>query len=127
MGTQPLENLKDMLSKEEYIKCTSIPYIEKTWYKMTFDVFVAFFFQIIFLLSYFFRLILHCKGSYLVFMLASILMLVLVCHFQQEIVEASDDAAKKYYKKTCKDDRSDTVVTVVMRATAKSKKQFFKG
>jgi hypothetical protein len=127
VGIQPLESLKDMLTKEEYRKCTSSPHIEKTWYKMTSNVFIAFLFQVIFLLSHFFPLILHFQGSCLAFMFASILMLVPICHFQQEIAEASNDAAKKYYEEKPKDDRSDTAVIAVMRAAARSKKQSFKG
>jgi hypothetical protein len=81
VGTQPLESLKDILTEEEYKKCASSLHIEKTWYKMTSDVFVAFLFWIIFLLSHFFPLILHRQGSCLAFMFASILMLVPICHF----------------------------------------------
>jgi hypothetical protein len=127
VGIQPLESLKDMLTKEEYKKCASSPHIEKTWYKMTSDVFVAFLFRVIFLLSHFFHLILHCQSSCLIFMFASILMLIPICHFQQEIAEASDNATKKYYEETPKEDKNDTAVTTVMRATAKSKQQSFKG
>jgi hypothetical protein len=47
VGSQPLESLKDMLTKEEFRKCASSPHIEKTWYKMTSDVFVAFLFWVI--------------------------------------------------------------------------------
>jgi hypothetical protein len=46
---------------------------------------------------------------------------------QQEIVEASDDAARKYYDETPKEERSDTEVTPVMRATIKTKLHSFKG
>jgi hypothetical protein len=59
-------------------------------------------------------------------MFASILMLVPICHFQQEIAEFSDDAARKYYEETPKDNRSDTAVIAVMRATTRSKQQSFK-
>jgi hypothetical protein len=45
---------------------------------------------------------------------------------QQEIVEASDDAARKYYDETPKEERSDTEVTAVMRAAAKTKLHSFK-
>jgi hypothetical protein len=54
-------------------------------------------------------------------MFVCILMLISICHFQQEIAEASDDAAGKYYEETPKEDRSDAVVTAVMRAAARSK------
>jgi hypothetical protein len=36
-------------------------------------------------------------------------------------VEASDDVAKKYYEKTRKEDRSDSVVTAIMRAATRNK------
>jgi hypothetical protein len=127
VSTQLLESLKDMLIEEEFKKCASSPHIKKTWYKMTSDVFVAFLFRIIFLLSHFFHLILHCQGSCRTFKFASILMLIPICHFQQEIAKASDDAARKYYEETPKNDRSDTAIIVVMRAAAKSKHQSFKG
>jgi hypothetical protein len=52
VGSLTLESLKDMLIEEEHRKCATSPHIEKTWYKMTSDVFVAFFFWIIFLLSH---------------------------------------------------------------------------
>jgi hypothetical protein len=42
VGCQPLESLKDMLTEEEFRKCATSPHIQKTWYKMTSDVFVAF-------------------------------------------------------------------------------------
>jgi phosphoenolpyruvate synthase/pyruvate phosphate dikinase len=45
---------------------------------------------------------------------------------QQEIAEASD-AARKYYDEMPRKERSNTDVTVVMRAAAKSKQQSFKG
>jgi hypothetical protein len=111
-------SLKDMFTAEEYRKCASSPHIEKTWYKMTSDVFVAFLFWVIFLLSPF---ILHCQGSCLALTFASILKLISICHFQQEIAEASDDVAKKYYEETSKDDMNDAAITTVMRAAAKSK------
>jgi hypothetical protein len=60
VGFQPLESLKDMLIEEEFRKCASSPHIEKTWYKMTSDVFVAFLFQVIFLLSQIHPFIRHC-------------------------------------------------------------------
>jgi hypothetical protein len=46
---------------------------------------------------------------------------------QQEIAEASNDAARKYYDETPKDERSDTEVTAVMRAAAKTKQHSFRG
>jgi hypothetical protein len=46
---------------------------------------------------------------------------------QQEIAEASDDAARKYYDETPKEEKSDTEVTAVMRAAAKTKQHSFRG
>jgi phosphoenolpyruvate synthase/pyruvate phosphate dikinase len=46
---------------------------------------------------------------------------------QQEIAEALDDAARKYYDETPKEERSDTEVTAVMRAAAKTKRHSFRG
>jgi hypothetical protein len=40
---------------------------------------------------------------------------------QQEIVEASDGVAIKYYDETPKEEKSDTGVTAIMRAIAKTK------
>jgi hypothetical protein len=90
---------------------------------MTSDVFVAFFFRVIFLLSHSFPLIHHCQGS----CLTCIFMLIPICHFQQEIAEAYDDAARKYYEETPKEDRNDATVTTVMRHAAKTRQQSFKG
>jgi hypothetical protein len=46
---------------------------------------------------------------------------------QQEIVEALDDVARKYYEEIPKEERSDTGITIAMRAAAKNKQQSFKG
>jgi hypothetical protein len=113
VGCQPLESLKDMLTEEEYRKCATSPHIGKTWFKLTTDVFVGFLFWVIFLLHHLICLIFHCQGSCLAFTFASILM--------QEIAEAFDDAARNYYEYTPKEDRSDSGITAVMRAAAKSK------
>jgi hypothetical protein len=124
VGSQPLESLKDMLIEEEFRKCANnSPHIEKTWYKMTSDVFVAFLFRVIFLFSHSSLLIHHCQGSCLVY----ILMLIPIFHFQQEIAEASVDAARKYYEETPKEDRNDAAITAVMKHAAKSRQQSFKG
>ena len=56
-----------------------------------------------------------------------ILILVLPLHLQQEIAEALDDAVKKYYEKTPEAKRTSLEVPAVMRATAKTKQQSFKG
>ena len=52
VGCQLLDSLKELLTEEEYKKCTNSFHIEKTWYKLTTDVFVVFFFQITILLNY---------------------------------------------------------------------------
>jgi hypothetical protein len=54
-------------------------------------------------------------------------MLLIHCHLQQEIGEASDDAARKYYDETPMEDKSDTGVTAAMRAKAKTRHHSFKG
>jgi hypothetical protein len=42
-------------------------------------------------------------------------------------VEASNEVARKYYDETLHAERSNTRVTTIMRAVAKSKQQSFKG
>jgi hypothetical protein len=54
-------------------------------------------------------------------------MLLIHCHLQQEIGEASDDAARKYYDETPKEDKNDAGVTAAMKAAAKNKHHSFKG
>jgi hypothetical protein len=54
-------------------------------------------------------------------------MLIIHCHLQQEIGEASNDVARKYYDETPMEDKSDTGVTTAMRAVAKAKHHSFKG
>jgi hypothetical protein len=54
-------------------------------------------------------------------------MLIIHCHLQQEIGEASDDAARKYYDETPMEDRTDTGVTAATRAVAKTRHHTFKG
>ena len=54
-------------------------------------------------------------------------MLIALCPLQQEIAEAADVAARKYYEETAKEDWSDTAVTALMRAAARSKQQSFRG
>ena len=123
LGSLSLDSLKDLLTEEEYKKCVMSPHIERTWYKMTSDVFVSFLFRVIFLLLRFDPLNHLQIGSYPAF----ISCLILVCYFQQEIAEASDDAARKYYEETPEGDRNDAAVTAVMRHAAKSKQHSFKG
>jgi hypothetical protein len=52
-------------------------------------------------------------------------MLIIHCHLQQEIGEASDDAVRKYYDETPMEDRSDTGVIAAMRAAAKTRHHWF--
>jgi hypothetical protein len=124
LGSLPLETLKEMLSEEDYRKCASSPHIGKTWFKMTIDVFIAFLFRVG---PKSLHLFLHCKVFCLAIMFESILMLITLCSLQQEIAEAADDAARKCYDETTKEDRSNTTVTAVMRAAAKSMQQSFRG
>jgi hypothetical protein len=56
VGCMPLESLKIWLTKEEYRRCANSPYIEKTWFNLTTDVFVALLFRIIILLNHYFHL-----------------------------------------------------------------------
>jgi hypothetical protein len=124
LGALPLETLKEMLSEEDYSKCACNPHIAKTWFKMTTDVFIAFLFRVG---PKSLHLIIHCEVYYLTIMFESIQMLIALCPLQQEIAEAADDAARKYYDETAKEGRSDTAVTALMRAAARSKQQSFKG
>jgi hypothetical protein len=123
LGSLSLDSLKDLLTEEEHKKCVMSPHIERTWYKMTSDVFVSFLFRVIFLLLRFDPLNHLQIGSYPAF----IPCLILICYFQQEIAEASDDAARKYYEETPKDEWNDAAVTLAMRNAAKTKQQSFKG
>jgi hypothetical protein len=50
MGTQLLDSFKDLLTKEDFRKCTNSPHIGKTWFKFTTDVFVAYLFRVLFIL-----------------------------------------------------------------------------
>jgi hypothetical protein len=118
LGSLPLETLKEMLSEEDYRKCASSPHIGKTWFKMTIDVFVAFFFRVG---PKSHHLILHCEVYCLAIMFEFIVMFLALCPLQQEIAEAVDNAARKYYDETTKEDRSDTAVTAVMRAATRTR------
>jgi hypothetical protein len=57
VGCMPLESLKIWLTEDEYRRCANSPYIEKTWYKLTTDVFIALLFRVILLLNHDFHLI----------------------------------------------------------------------
>jgi hypothetical protein len=59
VGCQLLESLKGLLIEEEYRKCTNSLHIEKTWYKLTTDVFVVFLFWVTILLNHYFHLIFY--------------------------------------------------------------------
>jgi hypothetical protein len=50
VGIQPLDSMKELLTVEEHQRCVQSPQLGKTWFKMTTDVFVAFLFQVTFLL-----------------------------------------------------------------------------
>ena len=56
MDCQPLESIKDLLTKEECKKYANNPYIKKTWYKLATNVFVAFIFWITILFNHYFIL-----------------------------------------------------------------------
>jgi hypothetical protein len=99
VGSQPLENFKDLLTEEEYWRCQSNLQLGKTWFKMTTDVFISYLFRVI----------------------------VIFIDLQQEIADASNDAARKFYEETEEADRIVPGVTAVMRAAAKAKQQSFKG
>jgi hypothetical protein len=124
LGALPLETLKEMLSEEDYKKCATSPHILKTWFKMTTDVFISFLFRVG---PKSLQQILHCEVFCLATMFESMQMLIALCLLQQEIAEAADEAARKYYDETEPNDRSDTDVTALMRAAAKSKQQSFRG
>jgi hypothetical protein len=53
----PLESLWIWLTEDEYRRCANSPYIEKIWYKLTTDVFIALLFRVILLPYYYFHLI----------------------------------------------------------------------
>jgi hypothetical protein len=91
---------------------------------MTTDVFIAFLFRVG---PKSLHLFLHCEVYYLAIIDDSILMLITLCPLQQEIAEAADDAVRKYYDETTKEDRSDTAITTLMRAAAKTRQQSFRG
>jgi hypothetical protein len=57
VGCMPLESLKIWLTEEEYRRCANSPHIEKTWFNLTYDVFVALLFQVNILLNHYFDLI----------------------------------------------------------------------
>jgi hypothetical protein len=124
---QPLESLKDLLTKEEYKKYKSSPMRGKTWLNLTSDVFVAFllwirntlFFQHYSMISLEILSIVQCYLECLTCQITTSL--------QQQIVEASDEAARKYVEKTPEAEKSDSGVTAFMKAAAKNKAQSFKG
>jgi hypothetical protein len=107
------------------------PHSGKTWFKLTTNVFVAFFFWVIFILHHYclalLVYILIClKGSCLAVIYASILMLVPLSLLQQEIAEASDEVARKYYGETLEEEKSNSRVIAMMKAVAKTKHQSLK-
>jgi hypothetical protein len=46
VGSQPLENFKDLLTEEEYRRCQSNLQLGKTWFKMTTNVFISYLFRV---------------------------------------------------------------------------------
>jgi hypothetical protein len=44
VGIQPFQSFNDLFTEEEFRRCDLSLKIGKTWYKLTTDVFVAFFF-----------------------------------------------------------------------------------
>jgi hypothetical protein len=122
VGSQPLENFKDLLTEEEYWRCQSNLQLGKTWFKMTTDVFISYLFRVRFNVkaSVMFSTLLHSYPSF-------IFMIVIFIDLQQEIADASNDAARKFYEETEEADRIVPGVTAVMRAAAKAKQQSFKG
>ena len=107
LGALLLKTLKEMHSEEDYSKCASSPYIAKTWFKMTTNVFIAFHFRVG---PKSLHLIIHCEVYCLAIIFESIQMFIVLCPLQQEIAKAVDDVARKYYDETTKEDRSDTTV-----------------
>ena len=97
------ESLKIWLTEEEFKKCANSPYIGKTWYPLTSDVFVALIFRVIILLTPYYHLISLALVLEFAISLGSTLMILIHCHLQQEIGEASDDAARKYHDETPKE------------------------
>ena len=49
VGSQPLDSFKEMLTKNEFRKYQSNPQLEKTWFKLTMDVFIAILFWVKFI------------------------------------------------------------------------------
>ena len=45
-GSQPFESFKEMLTPDEYRKCESNQQLEKTWFNLTTDILVSFFFWV---------------------------------------------------------------------------------
>jgi hypothetical protein len=83
VGSQPLDSFKDLLTEEEFRKCTNSPHLGKTWFKLTTNVFVSFLFWVIFILHHSFHYLLGLifpilEGSPLAISCTSILMLVLL-------------------------------------------------
>jgi hypothetical protein len=101
--------------------------VERTWFSLTTNVFVAFLFQIrnaVGLQHY----------SFIALEIPSLVQCYLEClirqataFLQQEITEVFDEAARKFVDETLEDERNDSRVTIVMRATTKSKAQSLQG
>jgi hypothetical protein len=50
-GSQPLDTFKGMLTEDKYRRCESNPQLGKTWFKLTTNVFIAFFFRVKFIIQ----------------------------------------------------------------------------
>ena len=83
MGSMPLESFKDLLVEEEFRKYTNNPHLKKAWFKLTSEVFILYFFWVIFILqhafhSFFLYIFPSFKSSSHAFSCASTMMLVLL-------------------------------------------------
>jgi hypothetical protein len=84
MGSMPLESSKDLFIEEEFRKCANNLHLKKAWFKLTSEVFILYFFWVIFILQHSFHSFLpyifpSLKGSSHAFSYASTLMLVPLC------------------------------------------------
>jgi hypothetical protein len=59
MGSMPLDSFKDLLTEEEFRKCTSNPHLRKAWFKLTTEVFISYLFRVMFILQHSFHFLFH--------------------------------------------------------------------
>jgi hypothetical protein len=64
VGSQPLESFKDLFTEEEFRRCSQSPHSRKIWFKLTTNVFVAFFFSVIYKLNHSCIIIMFCHYLY---------------------------------------------------------------